>query len=240
MNKAGLPFNYPMDSSLDIYSIYYELRNIAVGYAIEGGEIYKNEEYFDDIVYCLDYKNDNYYTKRYPKIFNGLDNWWQLDIGIPQNLLEIITYIKDKLSQEQIDKYLSTLNKYIFLPKYASNRVEIAYPCIVAGLFQKDYKRIVISVKMLRELFYYAEIGDGFYEDGSFIQNEIFGYTGAYGASLINNLSRISYILDNTCFRLDDYMKEKQFNWITNSYIPTMYQGAFFDLIRGRDVTKNI
>ena len=35
-------------------------------------------------------------------------------------------------------------------------------------------------------------------------------------------------------------MKENQFNWITNIYIPTMYQGAFFDLIRGRDVTRNI
>ena len=93
---------------------------------------------------------------------------------------------------------------------------------------------------MLRELYQYTEIGDGFYEDGSFIQHDIFGYTGAYGASLISSLSRISYILDDTCFRLDDYMKEKQFNWITNIYIPTMYQGAFCDLIRGRDITKNI
>ena len=31
MNREGLPFDYPMDSSLDIYSIYYELRKIAVG-----------------------------------------------------------------------------------------------------------------------------------------------------------------------------------------------------------------
>ena len=35
-------------------------------------------------------------------------------------------------------------------------------------------------------------------------------------------------------------MKENQFNWITNIYIPTIYQGSFYDLIRGRDVTKNI
>ena len=71
---------------------------------------------------------------------------------------------------------------------------------------------------MLRELYQYAEIGDGFYEDGSFIQHDIFGYTGAYGVSLIHSLSRISYILDDTCFRFDDYMKENQFNWITNIY----------------------
>ena len=34
-------------------------------------------------------------------------------------------------------------------------------------------------------------------------------------------------------------MKEKQFNWINNSYIPFLYDAAFFDLVRGRDLYKN-
>ena len=241
MNTAGLPFDYPMDSSLDIYTIYYELHKVALGYTIEGGDLYKNKKIFDDIVYCLDYMNAHYYSKRYPKIFSGSDNWWHWDIGIPKLLLDIITYIKDELSQEKIDKYLSTLNKYIYLPKKTmSNLVEIAYSCIIAGIYQRDYKRISISVEMLREVYQNVEISDGFYEDGSFIQHDIFGYTGAYGASLLGSLTTLSYILDETCFRFDDDMKEKQFNLIINSYIPTLFEGAFFDLIRGRDVTRNI
>ena len=92
---------------------------------------------------------------------------------------------------------------------------------------------------MLRETFENVEIFDGFYEDGSFIQHEIYGYIGAYGDSFINSLSKISYILDDSCFRLDDYMKEKQYYWLINSYIPFMFNGAFFDLVRGRSVTRN-
>ena len=241
MNKKGVPFNYPMNSSLDIYSNYYELHKIAKGYAIEGGEIYKNKTYLDSIIYCLDYMNDNHYSKRFPKIFKGQDNWWHWDIGIPQMLLEIIIFIKDDLTQEQINKYLTTVNNYIFYPKLTmANRADIGYSCIIAGLLQKDHKRIAISVEMLREIFNNVEIFDGFYEDGSFIQHEIYGYVGGYGVSLINSLSRISYILDESCFRLDDDMKEKQYNWLINSYIPFIYNGAFFDLIRGRDITKNL
>ena len=34
-------------------------------------------------------------------------------------------------------------------------------------------------------------------------------------------------------------MKEKQYYWLINSYLPFMYNGAFFDLVRGRSVTRN-
>ena len=74
LNKAGLPFDYDMTASLGMYSIYSKVNEMATGYAIEGGELYKNKELLGDIIYCLDYMHNNYYTKRYPKIFTGLDN----------------------------------------------------------------------------------------------------------------------------------------------------------------------
>ena len=240
INKKGVPFDYPMESSLDIYSNYYKMVYLAKGYAVEGSETYKNKTLFDDIIYCLDYMHDNYYTKRYPKHIKGSDSFWHWEIGIPQELVLILTLLKDELSQEQIDKYLTPLNDYIFYPKLTmSNKMEIGYSSIIAGILQKDYTRVAVSVEMLREMYHNVEIFDGFYDDWSFIQHEIYGYVGAYGVSFINSLSRVSYILDETCFRLDDFMIEKQYNWLINSYFPFMYNGAFFDLVRGRDVTDN-
>ena len=90
---------------------------MATGYAIEGGELYKNKELLNDIVYALDYMHEHYYTKRKQKIFIGLENWWNWDIGIPQALVQILVFIKDELTKEQINKYLSPLNQYIPLPK---------------------------------------------------------------------------------------------------------------------------
>ena len=78
---------------------------------------------------------------------------------------------------------------------------------------------------MLRELFNNVEKGDGFYEDGSFIQHSIYAYNGGYGTALLSSLSRISYGLDKTCFMLDERMKEYQYNWLINSFIPFFYDG---------------
>jgi hyaluronate lyase len=39
---------------------------------------------------------------------------------------------------------------------------------------------------------------------------------------------------------LDDEMKENQFEWIFNSFLPFMFEGAFYDLVRGRGVDRNI
>ena len=240
LNKSGLPFSYSMINSQDMNEIYYKLRDIAKGYAIEGGELYKNKEYFNDIINALDYMHNNYYTKKQQKVFSGFDNWWNWNIGVPQALLEILVYLKDDLTQDQINKYLAPLNEYIPLPSMTmANRVDIAYSCIIASAFQKDYKRISFSVEMLRELFDNVEEGDGFYDDGSFIQHTIYGYIGGYGSALIDSLSRITYSLEETVFMFDDDMKENQYKWIVNSFIPFMYEGAFYDLVRGRSVERN-
>lgn len=139
LNKKGVPFDYPMESSLDLYSIYYKTVYLAKGYAVEGSETYKNKTLYDDIIYCLDYMHDNYYTKRYPKNIKGSDSFWHWEIGILQELVLILTLLKDELTQAQIDKYLTPLNDYIFYPKLTmANRMDIGYSSIIAGILQKD------------------------------------------------------------------------------------------------------
>ena len=241
INTLGLPFTYSMEDTQDMNDIYYLIRYMAMGYAVKGGELNNDNQFLKDIIYSLDYMHDNYYNKKGQKLFSGFDNWWNWDIGIPQTLVEIIVYLKDELTEEQINKYLSPVNKYIPLPSMTmANRADIAYSCIIAGVLQKNYTRIVYSVEMLREIFNIVEIGDGFYSDGSFIQHFIYAYIGGYGSALIDGLSKIAYSLDETCFSFDDEMKEKQFKWIFDSFLPFMFEGAFFDLVRGRGVDRNI
>ena len=78
---------------------------MAIGYGIEGGELYKDSGLYDDIMYALDYMNENNYNIREKKPFTGFDNRYHWDIGCPQFLVKILCILSDELSQEQIDKY---------------------------------------------------------------------------------------------------------------------------------------
>ena len=112
------------------------------------------------------------------------NDWWFLEIGITQRLIDILVLINEDISQTLLNKYLEPINKYAYMPKYTmANKADEAYSSIFAAVLQKDYKRIAICVELLRECFINVEKGDGFYDDGSFIQHYINGYIGGYGVA---------------------------------------------------------
>jgi hypothetical protein len=190
--------------------IYGNIRAIASGYATEGGDLYKNEQILQDIISALDYMHENYYSRREENIFSN-DNWWDWEIGTPENLLEALVCIADDISQKLIDKYLEPINRYDPYPSMTmSNRINIAYCSIISAVLQKDYKRIAISIEMFRECFDTVEKLDGFYDDGSFIQHNYISYLGEYGVEMMTPLTILSYSLDESVFRLDDEMKQYQ------------------------------
>lgn len=233
MNKEGLPFQYQMTKTGEMTSIYGKLSSIAIGYASDGEELYKDEKVLEALINALDYMNENYYNRREENIFSN-DNWWDWEIGTAEYLIEILFCISEELPQKLIDKYLEPINRYDPLPSLTmSNRINVAYSSIFAGVLQKDFKRISISVELIRECFDTVEKLDGFYDDGSFIQHNYISYLGEYGVEMMTALTRISYSLDDSIFRLDEDMKKNQYNWIINSYLPALYNGGFMDLIRG-------
>ena len=240
MNKNGLPFDYQMNQSSHMSTIYGNIRSIAIGYATEGGEFYKNEKILQDIINALDYMHENYYNRREENIFSR-DNWWDWEIGTPENLLDALACISEDLSQKLIDKYLEPINRYDPLPTLTmSNRINIAYCSIFSAVLQKNYKKIAISVEMFRECFDTVEKSDGFYDDGSFIQHGYISYLGEYGVEMMTALTIISYSLEDSIFRLDENMIEYQYEWIINSFLPSMFNGGFMDLVRGRSISRNI
>ena len=241
MNKNGLPFESKMTASADMTNIYSKINSVAIGYASEGEELYKKPEILQDLINALDFMNNNYYNRREEKIFGTNDNWWDWEIGTPEFLIEILFCISEDTSQNIIDKFLEPINRYVPLPSLTmSNRINIAYSSIFSAVLQKDFKRIAISVELLRECFNTVEKLDGFYDDGSFIQHNYIAYLGAYGVEMMTALTRISYSLDESVFRLSDDMKATQYNWIINSYLPAIYKGGFLDLVRGRGIYRDI
>ena len=241
LNKNGIPFEYQMTKSEDMTNVYGKILSMAIGYASEGENLYKDQFLLQDIINALDYMHENYYNRREEKIFSANDNWWDWEIGTPENLLEALFCICEDISQKLIDKYLEPINRYVPLPSMTmSNRINVAYCSIFSAVLQKNYKKIAISIELFRECFDSVEKLDGFYDDGSFIQHNYISYLGEYGVEMMTPLSRISYSLDNSVFRLDEDMKKYQYEWIINSFLPSMYNGGIMDLVRGRSIYRDI
>ena len=240
MNKNGLPFNYSMKQTSDMSTIYSYIRSMAIGYASEGGQLYKDSKLLGNITRALDYMHENYYNKREQNLFSS-NNWWDWEIGTAEKLIDALICISDDISQNLLYKYLEPIDRYDPLPSMTmSNRMNIAYSSIFSSVLQKNYKRISISIEMLKECFDTVEKSDGFYDDGSFIQHGYYAYTGGYGDEMMTALSIITYSLDESIFRLDDKLKNYQYNWIINSYLPSMYNGGYMDLFRGRTISRDI
>lgn len=241
LNKDGLPYESDMTRTSEMTKIYSYIRSIAIGYATENGELYKSPELLQAIIGAMDYMHENYYNRREENKFSNSDNWWDWEIGSPENYLDALFCIYEDLPEQILNKYLEPINRYDPFPSMTmSNRINIAYVTIFSSVLQKDYKRIAISIEMLRECFDTVEKSDGFYDDGSFIQHGFYSYIGEYGDEMMTALSIISYSLDDSIFRLDEQMKQYQYKWIINSFLPSMYNGGYLDLFRGRSISRNI
>ena len=97
-------------------TIYANIRRIAIGYSVEGSDIYKNKTILENIKYLLDFMHNNYFSKRESIKFSGFNNWWDWEIGCPQRLLDILSIIREDLTQEEINKYIEPIERYVPVP----------------------------------------------------------------------------------------------------------------------------
>ena len=135
--------------------------------------------------------HDNYYSKRENITFSGFNNWWDWEIGCAHRLVEILSIIREDLTQSQINKYIEPIERYVPTPsRIMCGRFNTAYSCIFTGAFKKDYIKIATSLESLRDCFEYVEINDGFYEDGTFIENHYYAYQGEYGSSMLTSMTK--------------------------------------------------
>ena len=64
INKGGNPFSLSFTQTSDMTTVYNNLRTIAIGYSVEGSDIYKDSSILESIIYLLDYMHNNYFSKR--------------------------------------------------------------------------------------------------------------------------------------------------------------------------------
>ncbi|UQZ34370.1 hypothetical protein C2I18_13085 [Paenibacillus sp. PK3_47] len=213
---------------------YQKLYEMALAYQTAGSSLQGDPGLRDSVLEGLEFLYGSYYNNS----VTPYGNWWEWEIGAPLALNDSVVLMYDELSSAAVQNYMNAIQHFAAGPKdTGANRVWSCAITIGRGILSQDETLIRKGVNGLSPVFGYVTSGDGFYEDGSFIQHEKFAYNGSYGLSLIENLSTALYLVTGTSWDVTDPASENVYRWVNDSFIPFVYKGALMDMVRGRDIS---
>lgn len=230
-------------SSSQITASYDRLRNMTRAYATKGSSFRNDPKLKKDIIAALDWL----YANRYNESAAPYGNWWDWEIGTPQTLLNIVVMLGEQLTGAQITNYMNAVERFSptpYLhagngPTTGANRVWKANIVALRGVIVQDSAKIALARDSLSDVFEYVTSGDGFYQDGSFIQHGKHPYTGGYGVSLLNETANLMYLLSDSPWQVTDPKQENLYRWVHDAFEPLLYRGAMMDMVRGREIARS-
>ncbi|BFH24094.1 hypothetical protein WDD9_005362 [Paenibacillus melissococcoides] len=209
---------------------YVRLKQMALAYSTYGSPLYRNEELKRDIVGGLDWM----YANRYNENKSETGNWWDWEIGMPQNLNDTVVLMYEALTSQQIGNYMKAVDRFVPDPtrrtnlpglvETGANRLDKALVVIIRGVLEQRSAKIEEGRDAISQVFDYVTRGDGFYKDGSFIQHVNIAYTGSYAGVLLNDMGKLLTVLADSPWAITDPKLEHAYNWVTDSYEPLVYR----------------
>jgi len=224
------------------YESYERLEKMVMAFCIKGSGLRNNEALKTVIFDVLEWLYEKCYNEN-----NELGQEWFYKMGIPMKINNIVIMLYDILPAEMIAKYMKAVLAFSMDSSYhgistACNRVWRCLVIIMHGIITKSAERISFGIHELLDksglVFEYAEEGDGFYKDGSFIQHKDIAYNGGYGTSYIHTLAHILYIIHDSEWDIDRHYYKMFFDIIRNSFVPFIYKGQIMDMTRGREISR--
>ncbi|MFC3803914.1 polysaccharide lyase family 8 super-sandwich domain-containing protein [Cohnella sp. GCM10012308] len=230
--------------STNVTQSYQRIKDMAVAYSTYGSSLYGNQQLKSDIIGALDWM----YANRYNETRAYYDNWWDWEIGSPLQLNDTVVLMYDDLTPTQIANYMKPIDRFSPVPErvnynqLVNTGANLVWKCnIIAlrGILVKSAAKLASARDGLSPVFDYVDVGDGFYEDGSFVQHDVFAYTGGYGVSLLQELGNVLYMLDGSSWEPVDPDAGRVYQWVYDAYEPLIYDGAFMDMTRGRVIVRS-
>ena len=181
-------------------------------------------------------------------------NWWHWEIGTPRILLDVCVLLRSQIPEADLARYLATVQRFCPdadrrtktgawsqsspVTETGANRADKALIVALSGLLGGDSERVALARDGLSSLFQYVTSGDGFYEDGSFIQHDTVAYTGSYGVVLLTSVAEILALLNGSPWEVTDPGVSVVFDAVEKSFLPFLFEGRMMDAVRGRAVAR--
>lgn len=244
--------------SSTITSYFGRIEDMAIAYKTYGSELYLDETLYDDIVYAL-----NWMKAKYSSETSRYDNWYDFEIGTPKIIVNILVLMYDEFKDGEDDFigfYDSAMERYNWSPTSynmkddtlkgttatGANRAWIILIHTLRGVLTGDSERIIKARDAVSALLVYSDFdnigkttsGDGFFEDGSFIQHTYFAYAGGYGSALLSELVKVLYLLEGSYWEITDSNLSNIYDFVKNSFDPFLYKGQMMDMVCAREVSR--
>ncbi|MEE4493485.1 polysaccharide lyase 8 family protein [Streptomyces sp. BE230] len=231
---------------------YTRLRTLATAWATPGTSLSGSAEAADALVSALRFAHDTAYHPSAPE--SG--NWWFWEIGAPRALMDACVLLRGRLPAGDLADYLAAVDRFCpdadrrtnspTLSETGANRTDKAVIVALRGLLGKDAAKVASARDALSDvrdagrnsLFRYTSSGDGFYEDGSFVQHEVVAYTGSYGTVLLGGAAYLLSLLSGSPWAVTDAKVSVMYDAVERSFAPVVFDGLMMDAVRGRAVSR--
>ncbi|MGW2476477.1 polysaccharide lyase 8 family protein [Streptomyces sp. NPDC001665] len=231
---------------------YTRLRTLAVAWSTPGTALSGSAETAEALLGALRFAYDTAYHPSAPET----GNWWFWEIGAPRALMDCCVLLRTRLPAADLADYLAVVDRFCpdadrrtnspTLPETGANRTDKAVIVALRGLLGKDADKVASARDALSDvrdsgrnsLFRYTTSGDGFYEDGSFVQHSEVAYTGSYGTVLLGGAAWLLSLLAGSAWAVTDPKVSVMYEAVERSFVPVIFDGLMMDAVRGRAISR--
>ncbi|MEU6657987.1 polysaccharide lyase 8 family protein [Streptomyces sp. NPDC046821] len=231
---------------------YTRIRTLATAWATPGTSLTGSAEVTDTLLAALRFLN----TTGYNPARGESGNWWFWEIGAPRALMDTCVLLRSQLPAADLTAYLAVVGKFCANPdrrtnspslaETGANRADKAVIVALRGLLARDAAIVALARDGLSDvrdsgkhsLFAYVKSGDGFYEDGSFIQHDYVAYTGTYGSILLGSAGQLIALLAGSDWAVTDPNVSVLYEAVERTFSPVVLDGLMMDALRGRAISR--
>ncbi|MDS8732709.1 LPXTG-anchored hyaluronate lyase [Streptococcus pneumoniae] len=233
-------------TSANLTATYRKLEEMAKQVTNPSSRYYQDETVVRTVRDSMEWMHKHVYNSE--KSIVG--NWWDYEIGTPRAINNTLSLMKEYFSDEEIKKYTDVIEKFVPDPEHfrkttdnpfkalGGNLVDMGRVKVIAGLLRKDDQEISSTIRSIEQVFKLVDQGEGFYQDGSYIDHTNVAYTGAYGNVLIDGLSQLLPVIQKTKNPIDKDKMQTMYHWIDKSFAPLLVNGELMDMSRGRSISR--
>ncbi|OON71879.1 polysaccharide lyase 8 family protein [Streptomyces tsukubensis] len=231
---------------------YTRLRTVATAWATPGTSLSGSAEVSKALVAALRLLGERAYHAQAKET----GNWWFWEIGAPRALLDTCVLLRGALPAADLAAWLATVDRFCADPDRRTNSPGLAETganrsdkCVIValrGLLGGEAAKLVLARDGMSDvrdsgrnsLLRYVESGDGFYEDGSFVQHDAVAYTGSYGSVMLGGAAQLIALLAGSEWAVTDPKVSVVYEAVERCFVPVVFDGLMMDALRGRAVSR--